>query len=218
MMEKRSTRNTPQMEKSQLNCMWGLISSLYFGQNQRKQKLLSNGKVATKNFIVVQPCVGIWSDKCHSKYGRRRPFIFIGAVMISIAHCRHSSRAAIIFVIGFWMLDLANNTVQGSARALLADLSGPAQRNTANAVFCSWMTVGNFLGFSAGASGGWHSVYKGEPEKILQVKKAEAEAESKYLGGVGVARQRQAITDGLRENILNFSHKVDDIIYWCIKS
>ncbi|XP_047322282.1 protein PPLZ12-like [Impatiens glandulifera] len=53
------------------------------------------------------------------------------------------------------------------------------------------------------------SVYKGEADKILQVKKAEAEAESKYLGGVGVARQRQAITDGLRENILNFSHKVE---------
>jgi len=52
------------------------------------------------------------------------------------------------------------------------------------------------------------SVYKGEAEKILQVKKAEAEAEAKYLDGVGVARQRQAITDGLRENILNFSHKV----------
>ncbi|WOG91409.1 hypothetical protein DCAR_0310658 [Daucus carota subsp. sativus] len=53
------------------------------------------------------------------------------------------------------------------------------------------------------------SVYKGEAEKILLVKRAEAEAESKYLGGVGVARQRQAITDGLRENILNFSHKVE---------
>ncbi|KAJ0042341.1 hypothetical protein Pint_17276 [Pistacia integerrima] len=36
-----------------------------------------------------------------------------------------------------------------------------------------------------------------------------SEAEAKYLGGVGVARQRQAITDGLRENILNFSHKVE---------
>jgi solute carrier family 45 protein 1/2/4 len=33
-------------------------------------------------------------------------------------------RAAIIFILGFWMLDLANNTVQGPARALLADLSG----------------------------------------------------------------------------------------------
>ncbi|XLU71155.1 hypothetical protein S245_030208, partial [Arachis hypogaea] len=53
------------------------------------------------------------------------------------------------------------------------------------------------------------SVYKGEAEKVLQVKRVEAEAESKYLGGVGVARQRQAITDGLRENILNFSHKVE---------
>ncbi|KAI5670194.1 hypothetical protein M9H77_10558 [Catharanthus roseus] len=53
------------------------------------------------------------------------------------------------------------------------------------------------------------SVYKGEAEKILQVKRAEADAEAKYLGGVGVARQRQAITDGLRENILNFSHKVE---------
>ncbi|XP_047337754.1 sucrose transport protein SUC3 isoform X2 [Impatiens glandulifera] len=65
-------------------------------------------------------------------------------------------RAAVIFVIGFWMLDLANNTVQGPARALLADLSGPDQRNSANAIFCCWMAVGNILGFSAGASGNWH--------------------------------------------------------------
>ncbi|KAE8665540.1 RNA-binding (RRM/RBD/RNP motifs) family protein [Hibiscus syriacus] len=55
------------------------------------------------------------------------------------------------------------------------------------------------------------SVYKGEAEKIIQVKREEdeAESESKYLGGVGVARQRQAITDGLRDNILDFSHKVE---------
>uniref|UniRef100_A0A6N2M627 Sucrose transporter n=1 Tax=Salix viminalis TaxID=40686 RepID=A0A6N2M627_SALVM len=65
-------------------------------------------------------------------------------------------RAAFVFVIGFWMLDLANNTVQGPARALLADLSGPDQHNISNAVFCSWMAVGNILGFSAGASGSWN--------------------------------------------------------------
>lgn len=129
--------------------------------------------------LVVQPCVGIWSDKCTSKYGRRRPFILAGSLMISVAvtiigfsaefgyllgdtqeHCSTykgtRTRAAIVFIIGFWMLDLANNTVQGPARALLADLSGPEQRNSANAVFCSWMAVGNILGFSAGASGDWH--------------------------------------------------------------
>ncbi|XP_044490244.1 sucrose transport protein SUC3 isoform X2 [Mangifera indica] len=129
--------------------------------------------------LVVQPCVGIWSDKCTSKYGRRRPFILAGSLMISVAviiigfsadigyiigdtkeDCSvfkgTRTRAAFIFVIGFWMLDLANNTVQGPARALLADLSGPDQRNSANAIFCSWMAVGNILGFSAGASGDWH--------------------------------------------------------------
>ena len=49
---------------------------------------------------------------------------------------------------------------------------------------------------------------KAEAEKILQVKRAEAEAEAKYLSGVGIARQRQAIVDGLRESVLNFSHNV----------
>ncbi|KAL9839947.1 Sucrose transport protein SUC3 [Arabidopsis thaliana] len=128
--------------------------------------------------LVVQPFVGIWSDKCTSKYGRRRPFILVGSFMISIAviiigfsadigyllgdskeHCSTfkgtRTRAAVVFIIGFWLLDLANNTVQGPARALLADLSGPDQRNTANAVFCLWMAIGNILGFSAGASGKW---------------------------------------------------------------
>lgn len=49
---------------------------------------------------------------------------------------------------------------------------------------------------------------KAEAEKILQVKRAEADAEAKYLSGVGVARQRQAIVDGLRESVLAFSHDV----------
>ncbi|XP_024399714.1 hypersensitive-induced response protein-like protein 2 isoform X2 [Physcomitrium patens] len=49
---------------------------------------------------------------------------------------------------------------------------------------------------------------KAEGEKILQVKRAEAEAESKYLSGVGIARQRQAIVDGLRESVMVFSDNV----------
>ena len=49
---------------------------------------------------------------------------------------------------------------------------------------------------------------KAEAEKILQVKKAEGEAEAKYLQGTGIARQRQAITEGLRESILQFSNNV----------
>ncbi|KDO82792.1 hypothetical protein CISIN_1g0229931mg, partial [Citrus sinensis] len=45
-------------------------------------------------------------------------------------------------------------------------------------------------------------------EKILQIKRAEGEAESKYLAGLGIARQRQAIVDGLRDSVLAFSENV----------
>ncbi|XP_040866415.1 hypersensitive-induced response protein-like protein 2 isoform X3 [Glycine max] len=49
---------------------------------------------------------------------------------------------------------------------------------------------------------------KAEAEKILQIKRAEGDAESKYLAGLGVARQRQAIVDGLRDSVIAFSENV----------
>jgi len=49
---------------------------------------------------------------------------------------------------------------------------------------------------------------RAEGEKILKVKRAEAESESMYLSGVGVARQRKAIMDGLKESVVQFSTEV----------
>lgn len=49
---------------------------------------------------------------------------------------------------------------------------------------------------------------KGEAEKILKVKSAEADAESKALQGKGVADQRKAIVDGLRSSVEDFSASV----------
>jgi len=49
---------------------------------------------------------------------------------------------------------------------------------------------------------------KAEADKIVQVKGAEAEAEAKYLQGVGVARQRQAIVNGFKDSVNEFSGNV----------
>lgn len=49
---------------------------------------------------------------------------------------------------------------------------------------------------------------RAEGDKILMVKAAEAGAESKYLSGVGVAKQRKAIVDGLKDSIMDFSGNV----------
>ncbi|CAM8936445.1 unnamed protein product [Rhodiola kirilowii] len=121
--------------------------------------------------MLVQPIVGYHSDRCTSRFGRRRPFIAAGAVLVGIAvfligfaadigHMAGDTttktpktRAIAVFVVGFWILDVANNMLQGPCRALLADLSGEDHKKTrnANAFFSFFMAVGSVLGFSAGS-------------------------------------------------------------------
>uniref|UniRef100_A0A2P2LY52 Sucrose transport protein SUC4-like n=1 Tax=Rhizophora mucronata TaxID=61149 RepID=A0A2P2LY52_RHIMU len=90
--------------------------------------------------LIVQPVVGHMSDRCTSRFGRRRPFIATGVILIiiSVLIIGHSAdigwlfgdrgkvkpRAIAAFVFGFWILDVANNMTQGPCRALLADLTG----------------------------------------------------------------------------------------------
>ena len=50
---------------------------------------------------------------------------------------------------------------------------------------------------------------RGEAEKILKVKQAEAEAQSKALQGEGVAKQRQAIIQGLQASVEQFQTAVE---------
>jgi regulator of protease activity HflC (stomatin/prohibitin superfamily) len=52
---------------------------------------------------------------------------------------------------------------------------------------------------------------KGEANKILVVKNAEAEAESKHLQGEGIAKQRLAIVEGLRDSIAGFTDKIGSV-------
>jgi regulator of protease activity HflC (stomatin/prohibitin superfamily) len=50
---------------------------------------------------------------------------------------------------------------------------------------------------------------RGEAEKILKVKQAEAEAQSKALQGQGIANQRKAIIEGLKDSVEAFSKAVE---------
>lgn len=49
---------------------------------------------------------------------------------------------------------------------------------------------------------------KGEAEKIIKVKAAEAEADSKALQGKGIADQRKAIIEGLKTSVEDFQQSV----------
>jgi len=49
---------------------------------------------------------------------------------------------------------------------------------------------------------------RGEAERILAVKKAEGDAQSKELHGIGVANQRKAIIDGLQQSVELFQKAI----------
>ncbi|KAM3342293.1 sucrose transport protein SUC4 [Capsicum galapagoense] len=127
--------------------------------------------------LLVQPLVGHMSDKCTSRFGRRRPFIVAGSVSIMMAvliigfsadigwvlgdRGEVKVRAIAAFVVGFWLLDVANNMTQGPCRALLADLTQKDHRRTrvANAYFSLFMAIGNILGFATGSYSGWYKIF-----------------------------------------------------------
>lgn len=52
---------------------------------------------------------------------------------------------------------------------------------------------------------------KAEADKVRVVKSAEAEAESKFLQGQGIARQRQAIINGLKDSVVGFTSDVGGV-------
>jgi regulator of protease activity HflC (stomatin/prohibitin superfamily) len=52
------------------------------------------------------------------------------------------------------------------------------------------------------------TVSRAETNKLLLVKQAEAEAESKRLQGEGIANQRKAIISGLKDSVEDFSKAV----------
>ena len=52
---------------------------------------------------------------------------------------------------------------------------------------------------------------KAEAEKIMVVKAAEGDAEAKYLAGTGIARQRQAIINGMQESMTQFTGEFKEV-------
>ena len=52
---------------------------------------------------------------------------------------------------------------------------------------------------------------RGEAEKIIKVKSAEADAQSHILQGEGIAGQRKAIIEGLRDSLTEFQKGVHDV-------
>lgn len=123
--------------------------------------------------IIVQPIVGKMSDRCTSRFGRRRPFLLAGSFFCIICLSTFSyagelgtllgdpiepadefvvkPRAISIAITSFWALDFSINAAQGPLRALLSDVIPPTQQNTGNAYFAFATGMGNLTGSLLGS-------------------------------------------------------------------
>ena len=82
--------------------------------------------------LLIQPLIGALSDKTwHPRFGRRKPYFFIGALFCSICLFLYPFSSTLWMAVGLlWVLDAANNTAMEPYRALIADKLPPAQHAT----------------------------------------------------------------------------------------
>ena len=73
--------------------------------------------------LLVQPIIGAMSDKTwHPKFGRRKPYFFIGALVCSLCLLAFPFSSSLWMATGLlWILDAGNNTAMEPYRAFIAD-------------------------------------------------------------------------------------------------
>jgi Na+/melibiose symporter-like transporter len=81
--------------------------------------------------MLVQPIVGVFSDRARSRWGRRLPFILLGALMIAGSlYLLALAPSLWVLVLGILLIQMSSNILQGPWQALIPDLVPEQQRGT----------------------------------------------------------------------------------------
>ncbi|CAG8470602.1 8856_t:CDS:2 [Diversispora eburnea] len=101
--------------------------------------------------------VGAFSDRSTSKYGRRRPYLIVGSLMvinafILIGWTKEISETAskLVAVFAFYNLDFAINAVMAAARAIIVDCLPPSQQEEGTAWAGKMVGIGSVIGYFMG--------------------------------------------------------------------
>ena len=79
--------------------------------------------------LLIQPVIGAISDGTWTRFGRRKPFFLIGALVGSVAVLLMPYSSALWMAVGlFWILDASMNTAMEPYRAMVGDKLNDKQR------------------------------------------------------------------------------------------
>lgn len=114
--------------------------------------------------MVVQPIIGAMSDNTHTVFGRRRPYLMLGAILAAIALWAFPNSEGIanitasklhiavpefggliVAAIMIWIIDACVNAAQGPYRALIPDNIEPEQHSIANSYLSFAIGLGSVI-------------------------------------------------------------------------
>ena len=96
--------------------------------------------------LLVQPIIGHLSDKTWGKWGRRRPYFMIGAIIASISLFVMPNSPSLWIAAGvLWILDASLNITMEPTRAFVGDMLPDKQRTTGYAMQSFFIGLGAVL-------------------------------------------------------------------------
>ncbi|TAK02667.1 MAG: MFS transporter [Chloroflexota bacterium] len=168
----RPTTDLPKTQLVRLSLYWLGLSSIFIGltqilsgriQYETGGGLFSPGSEGTTLFLLnvagaaiaalVQPTVGSISDYTMSRWGRRKPYIFIGSLLDIVFLYGIASSNTVLAVAAFMvLLQVSANFAQGPFQGYVPDLVPAKQVGLASALVGLFQVLGNVAGFGIGAA------------------------------------------------------------------
>ncbi len=131
--------------------------------------------------LIVQPIVGYLSDNTWNRFGRRRPFFLIGAILASAALFIMPNSPYLWIAAGMlWVLDASINITMEPFRAFVGDMLPSEQRTKGFAMQSFFIGVAAFVGsFLPWMMTNWFGIANTAPEGMIP----DSVKFSFYIGG-----------------------------------
>ena len=126
--------------------------------------------------LIVQPVVGIFSDRTWTRFGRRLPYLILGATIAVIVMCllpnagsfHFTVSSAILFgLVALMMLDTSINMAMQPFKMLVGDMVNEKQKGLAYSIQSFLCNAGSVVGFIFPICLGWLGMKNVAPTGVV---------------------------------------------------
>jgi maltose/moltooligosaccharide transporter len=153
----------------------GNMSAIYEFLGASPEEIPGLWLAAPMTGLIVQPIIGYFSDRTwHPRWGRRRPYFLVGAILSSLALFIMPNSSAVWMAAGtLWILDSCINISMEPFRAFVADNLDDKQRSFGYSMQSMFIGAASFIaGFLPGLLVDWFGISRdkgagGIPQNIM---------------------------------------------------